>query len=189
MSTNPFTYTPIDVCGDLDLPDFPIVQTCAAYPQYRSEVCGLILVPPGATTPIDWYNLTSWEAIFDNWDETKPHYIVGRGGFVPGEVTRVSLAGGRVEENRERTQRLTFAVTNMDYGHRDFGRKLQSNNRNFTFWLQTIGGLTTEGMILGGEFGMRPIFTDAEFVFSVGKDSRKNMNVIIDTEFLNFPEW
>jgi len=189
MLDNPFTYLPIDVCGDIELPDFPLIQDCASYPQYRSEVCGLIIQPPGALIPIDWYNFLSWEAIFDNSDPAKVHYLVGRGGFIPGDVSKTTLAGGRVEENRERTQRLTFSVLNLDYGHRDFGRKLQSNNKNFSFWLQTIGGLSTEGTVIGGDYGMRPVFVDAEFVFAQGSTSRKVMNITIDTEFINFPAW
>jgi hypothetical protein len=36
---------------------------------------------------------------------------------------------------------------------------------------------------------MRPIFVDAEFPFAPGKDSRETMNITIDTEFINAPEW
>jgi len=184
---NPFTYLPVDVCGDVDLPGFPIEQNCVSYKQEHSEVCGIFIQPPGATVPIDWYNLLSWDAHVDNADPAKVHYIVGRGAFLPSEKELMVLAGGRVSENRERTQRLAFSVLNLDYGHRDFGRQLQQNNRKFNFWLQLIGGDTER--IIGGDSGMSPVYVDADFPFNQGKESRQVMNITIDTEFLGFPAW
>ena len=196
---SPFTYLPTDVCGDLELPDFPLIQDCVSYPQLRSEVCGLIIKPTGALSPVAWYDLSEWtdEGKIDNADPAVAHYIAGRGSFLPLEKTVVSLAGGRVEENRERTQRILFNVLNMDtatpgfdVGHIGFGRKLQANKRDFTVYVVTIGGTYgafTENRVIGGSSGMQPVFTDAVFAFNEGKDSRESMQLIIDVEFLDFP--
>jgi len=184
---SPFTYLPTDVCGDLELPDFPLIQDCVSYPQLRSEVCGIIVRPTGALAPIAWYNFSEWEdeSKIDNADPAVSHYIVGKGSFLQSEKSTVSLAGGRLEENRERTQRLTLNVPNMDNGHTDFGRKLQANKKDFTFYVVTIGG--TYNRVIGGYAGMRPVFTDAIFNFNEGAGSRESMQIIIDVEFFDFP--
>lgn len=190
---SPFTYLPEDVCGDLAIPDFPLIQDCPSYSQLRSEVCGLIIRPIGSTYPIAWYNFSEWtdEGKINNADPAFAHYIVGKGSFLPTDKTLVTLAGGRVEENRERTQRLVLNVTNMDAGHIDFGRKLQANKKDFTFNVVTIGGtygVLTENRIIGGYLGMAPIFTDAIFAFQEGTNSRESMQIIIDVQFLDFPD-
>lgn len=189
---SPFTYLPTDVCGDLELPDIPLIQDCASYSQLRSEVCGLIIRPSGSSYPVTWYNLSEWtdESKIDNADPTKAHYIAGRGSFLPLEKTTVSLAGGRVEENRERTQRVVFNVLNMDAGHIEFGRKLQANKKDFTFNVVTIGGTygaLTENRVIGGYLGMQPVFVDAVFAFNEGANSRESMQIILDVEFFDFP--
>jgi hypothetical protein len=186
-----FTYLPTDVCADLDLPDFPLIQDCVSYSQLRSEVCGLIIRPIDAPYPIAWYNLSEWydESKIDNADPAAAHFIAGRGSFLPTDKTTVVLAGGRVEENREQTQRLAFNVLNMDAGHIEFGRKLQANKKDFTFYV-TIGGAYgafTENRIIGGYAGMIPSFVGAAFPFNEGANSRELMQITIDTEFLDFP--
>lgn len=190
---SPFTYLPTDVCGDLDLPDIPLIQDCVSYSQLRSEVCGIIVRPYGALSPIAWYNYQEWvdESKIDNADPAAAHFIVGRGSFLPTEKTTVSLAGGRVEENRERTQRLILNVLNMDNGHIAFGRKLQANKKDFTFYAVTIGGTygaLTSNRVIGGYAGMQPVFADAVFGFNEGTGARESMQVIIDVEFLDFPD-
>ena len=190
---SPFTYLPEGVCNDLELPDFPLIQDCASYSQLRSEVCGLIVRPIGALYPVTWYSLSEWtdESKIDNADPAIAHYIVGKGSFLPTEKTLVTLAGGRVEENGERTQRVVLNVTNMNAGHIEFGRKCQANKKDFTFNVVTLGGTYgafTENRIIGGYLGMRPVFVDAIFGFNEGVNSRESMQIIIDTEFLDFPD-
>lgn len=190
---SPFTYLPEDVCGDLVIPDFPLIQDCPSYSQLRSEVCGLIIRPIGSLYPITWYQLSEWydESKINNADPDIAHYIVGKGSFLPTEKTVVTLAGGRVEENGERLQRVVLNVTNMDAGHIDFGRKLQANKKDFTFNVVTLGGTygaLTQNRIIGGYLGMRPVFVDAVFGFQEGVNSRESMQIIIDTEFLDFPD-
>lgn len=194
---SPFTYLPEDVCGDLAIPDFPLIQDCASYSQLRSEVCGLIIRPLGALYPITWNALSEWtdESKINNAAPAVAHYIVGRGSFLPTEKTLVTLAGGRVEDNGERTQRVVLNVSNMNSGHIDFGRKLQANKKDFTFNVVTIGGtymgtsnMLTQNRIIGGYLGLRPVFVDAVFAFQEGTSGRESMQIIIDAEFLDFPE-
>lgn len=193
MIGNPFTYLPVDVCGDLDIPNFPVIQDCSSYPQLRSEVCGLIIRPFGSLSPVAWYNLSEWtdESKIDNADPAVAHFITGKGSFLPTEKTLVTLASGRLEENRERTQRVVLNVSNMDAGHISFGRQLQANKKDFTFNVVTIGGRygsLTENRIIGGYAGMAPVFVDAIFAFSEGSSSRESMQIVIDVDFLEFPD-
>lgn len=188
MTYDPFDFTrlPLDICDSMPLPDFPAIQDCNAYTQLRSEIGGIIIRPLTAlSAPTQWYNFSQWESTrINNEDPDAAHYITGRGSFLQSEKETVVLAGGRIEENRERTQRLVFQVTNLSDGHTEFGRKLQSNKRNFFFWLHTV-----DNRVIGGASGMVPVLTDTEFVLAQGRDSRQTMNIIIDTEFLWFPKW
>lgn len=195
-----FTYLPTNVCNDLEIPDFPLDQDCTSYNQLWSEVWGIIVRPIGSAYPITWYNLSEWydESKIDNADPAKAHFISGVGSFLPTEKTVATLAGGRVEENRERTQRLVLNVSNMNAGlaganvaHVKFGRQLQRNKKDFTFNVVTIGGTygaLTENRIIGGYLGMQPVFVDAIFGFNEGTGARESMQIIIDTEFLDFPD-
>jgi hypothetical protein len=190
MANNPYTFLPVDVCGDIVLPDFPVNQDCISYDQLRSEVCGLIIVPNSIESPVNSIpgfrprRFSEWDAIFDNTTPDAVHYMVGKGSFLQTQVAQIDLAGGRVIANAERGYRLDFSVLNMDNGHKAFGLKLQRNYKAFSFWLHTLGN-----RVIGGDPGLFPFYTDADFPFAVGAQSREQMRVIIDTEFLNMPEW
>lgn len=182
MAFNPFTYLPPGLCDDMPLPVFPMDTDCIAYDQERSEVCGLIVVPGfSGLAPDDWQDIAQWEILNNN--ETSPHYIPGIGTFLPAEKSNVILAGGRVEENREHRYRLSLTVKNMHDGHADFARSLMANKKDFAFFLHTMGD-----RVIGGPEGMNPVFVDAEFPFGSG-ESTEQITIIIDTEFIAFPEW
>jgi hypothetical protein len=189
MSYNPFTVVPgsftIGICGDGDdgFPTLPVDQDCVSYEQKRSEIGELIIAPTGATVPVTWYTRSEWDAVIDNAAANGVKSVVGMGSFLPTDETTVSLAGGRLEEQREFAQRLILKVPYMAINIVEVGQRLQRNNRSFTFWLYTVGG-----RVLGGEFGFRPLFTNAKFPFSSGKESREYMEITIDTEFLQFPQ-
>lgn len=179
-SFSAFSDIPLDLCGDSGIPEFPQEQFCTAYAQKKSEISGLIIRPNGASIPpglsyLDWAN---WGTYIDNTDPAKVHLLGGVGTFLPTEKTTVSLAGGRVEEVRERKQRLTFAVTNMSGGHIVFAKKLQNGYKEFAFYL-----LTTEDQLLLPNNGFRPVFVDADFVFDSGQ-ARNKIVMTIDTEMV-----
>ncbi len=181
---------PIDVCGSLALPDLPVLQDCVSYRQEHSEIGGLIIRPVGSLIPITYYNMSSWSPYIDNKDPEAAHYIVGRGSFLPTEKEVMTLAGGRVEGNRERTQRLSFQVSNLNLGHRTFARQLQANKKDFTFWLQKAGGVASgSNTVIGFGSGMIPVYVDADILFNQGRDSREILSITIDTEFSWFPNW
>jgi len=184
MAWNAFTYLPPDVCEETDLPDFPLEQDCTSYDIDRAEIGGLIIRPYGALAPTIWRDIDDWnDGFIDNADPAASHYLVGIGTFLPLEKTTLTLAGGRVEENRERRYRLLFSVLNTDEGHADFARLLQVNKKNFTFYLQTV-----DGRIFAGSSGLNPAYVDADFPFGSG-DARETINITIDTDFFAFPEW
>lgn len=190
---NAFTYLPADVCGDTALPDFPVEQDCVSYPQLLSEVCGLIVRPYGALAPIAWYNFNEWydEGKIDNTSPTVAHFIAGMGSFLPLSQTEVSLAGGRVVENRERVYRATLNVKYGNNGHHDFARQLERNKTDFTFYVVTVGGIVAgieRKRVIGGYAGMQPFYTNALFPFAQGKSSRESFQLILDVEMLEFPE-
>ena len=152
----------------------------------------MIIMPTGTTSPWQWWAFSEWTdcAKIDNADPAKAHFIAGKGSFLPLEKTTVSLAGGRVEENRERTQRILLNVLNMDAGHITLARKLQANKKDFTVFVVTIGGTygtLTQNRIIGGASGMQPVYVDASIGFNEGAGSRESIQFIIDVEFLDLP--
>ena len=174
---NPYLDNYATQCQDLDLPVFPTDQDCTNYPQLRSQIAGLIILPNTATAPTDWQDIADWTATIDNTDTTgdKARYLVGKGSFLPQSQVEVNLAGGRVIENRERAYRLTQVIYNMDEGHWNFGRKLQNNLRNFRLWLETLGG-----RLIGGASGIKPFYVNADFTFGNGNDDREAMVITMD---------
>jgi len=183
MTFNPFTNISSDFCAEMDLPDFPEIQDCISYTQRRSEVSGLFIIPTGVVISPTFFNLISyWRGLVDNTDPTKVHYLSGIGSFLPGAKSPVSLAGGRVEENRERRQSLLFNVLNMDADHILFARQLQRNKKDFRFVLYTVGG-----RVIGGKNGLRPMFVDSDIPFASGPDSREAITLIIETEVSDIP--
>lgn len=185
MSYNPYTILPITLCGADDLPGFAACQKEPHYTQLRSQVCGLLILPVGATPPDDWELEADWADTVDNTntDNTKAKYLVGRGSFLQSSVTEVNLSGARLIENREQVYRLTFNVVNTNDGHADFARKLQKNVRDFDVWLQTLGD-----RIIGGSEGMRPIYVGAAFLFNEGNDDREVIQVVMDFMLDHFPD-
>lgn len=186
-------YLPPDICGDLALPNFPQIQDCTSYSQLYSEVAGVIFMPviegisfsdwlADGLVPGNWEDFDEWT--FGNNTDANAHLLIGRGSFLETDAALLTLAGGRVEENRERIMRLTLNVLNMDAGHIEWGRKLQRNARAFQFWVYTNGG-----RIIGGQYGMKPYFTNAIFAWQQGRENRESMQLIIDTEILSVPEW
>lgn len=181
---NPFTVLPSTICDGWNMPAITTCQDGTTYQQRRSEIAGLLILPTGATPPGNWENIADWVSTIDNeeTDDTKGKYIVGRGSFLPDAQVEVSLAGGRFIENRERTYRLNMAVLNIDDGHSDLCRKLQTNSRRFSFWLLTVGD-----RLIGGTNGMRPIRVNADFVLASGTDSREVWNITFLTTFMQYP--
>lgn len=190
MAFNPFTYLPDDLCAALDLPDFPTDQECTLYEQLQSEVSGLIVVPAGASIPENWNSFpNAWYGLLlpkiVNTNPDKAHFIAGIGSFLPNTAQSVNLANGRVDENREYSYRLILDVKNLADGHIAFGRSLMLNKKDFTFFVVTIGG--TSARVIGGSYGLNPTYVNAVFPFNSGPESRETMQLIIDTEFLQFP--
>jgi hypothetical protein len=182
MAGNPFTYLPVDVCGDIALPDFPVVQDCVSYSQRKSEIGGLLIRPPGALSPMVWYDFDEWASFIDNEDPAATHHLAGRGSWLQTAKEEANLAGGRVIENRARTQTIVFSVSNLNTGHVDFCRDLQRNKKDFTFWLRTV-----DNRVIGDHSGISPVFVDADFTFQQGINARESITITIDAEFLNLP--
>ncbi len=187
MAFNPFTHLPTGLCDDMPLPDFPKEQDCTSYGQELSEVCGLIVVPEGLEPPNNWHDFDEWYGLFankiNNTNPAKAHYIVGKGSFLPTEKSIMTLAGGRVQENRERTYRLEMSVLNMDPGHVSFARQLMSNKKDFTFFLHTVSD-----KVIGIDGGLMPVYVDADVPFA-SEGATERISLTIDTDFFSFPEW
>lgn len=181
---NAFTYLPSTLCDAWNLPAIATCQDTTAYNQRRSEIAAILMLPVGADRPGSWENIEDWESVIDNTstDDTKGKYLVGIGSFLPEATVETVLSGGRVVENVERSYRLNMAVLNIDDGHNNFCRKLQTNARRFDFWLLTVGD-----RLIGGDEGMRPFRVNADFVLASGKDSREVWNITFQTTFLQYP--
>lgn len=180
---NPFTALPATLCSDYGLPAFPTCQDSVSYAQLHSQIAGLVILPYGAAVPGDWTSIDDWTATIDNADAAgeKARYLVGKGSCLPNQQVQAVLSGGRLTENRERSYRLTFNVLNMDEGHAEFGRKLQNNLRNFSLWLETLGG-----RMVGGATGIKPYFVNADFPFNGDNGDRESMVVTMDFFLPNF---
>ncbi len=181
---NPFTYLPSTLCDGWNLPAIATCQDGTTYRQRRSEVAAILMLPTGADLPGDWENIDDWVNTIDNaeTDDSKAKYLVGIGSFLPDTAVEVSLAGGRYVEQRERTYRLNMAVMNIDDGHNDLCRKLQTGARRYSFWLLTVGD-----RLIGGAKGMKPVRANADFVLASGRDSREVWNITLTTTFLQYP--
>lgn len=182
---NPFTYLPSTLCDAWNLPAITTCQDGTTYNQRRSEISAILMLPIGATPPGSWDNLADWVNTIDNaeTDDTKGKYLVGIGSFQLENQVEVSLSGGRMVENRERTYRLAMNVLNIDDGHNNLCRKLQTNARRFNFWLLTVGD-----RLVGGTKGMRPVRVNADFILASGDQSREVWQINITTTFLQYPE-
>lgn len=181
---NPFTVLPSTLCDAWNLPAISTCQDGTTYRRRRSEVAGLLMLPVGADKPGSWENIADWETVIDNesTDDTKGKYLVGIGSFQPETQVEVNLSNGRFIENRERTYILNMAVVNIDDGHNNFCRKLQTNARRFDFWLLTVGD-----RLVGGVNGMRPVRVNADFVLAAGAGSYEVWNLTFRTTFLQYP--
>ena len=181
---NPFTYLPSTQCDAWNLPAISTCQDGTTYVQRRSEVTALLMLPIGATPPGSWENLADWVNTIDNTstNDTKGKYLVGIGSFLPDSQVEVVLSGGRMREFRERTYRLSMNILNIDDGHSDLCRKLQTGSRRFNFWILTVGD-----RLVGGTKGMRPVQVNAEFVLASGDGSREVWQITMTTTFLQFP--
>ena len=180
--TNAFTYLPPDVCGDVSLPAFPQGQDCTDYEQLISQVCGLIALPFGVDPASSWQSVSGWGSDVDNTDTTnqKAKYLVGIGSFLPLDSGQISLAGGRLQRNEQRTQRLILQVFNFDAGVKNFGRRLQRNQKNFSCFIETV-----DGRMIGGASGIKPFYVDADFEWA--EQGVEKMTIKLDFAFLNLP--
>lgn len=181
---NPFAEIPLGICEELDMPAFATDQSCTSYPQRLAEVCGVIALPFGVAPPVDWTSMAGWAGVIDNADltGTKARYLVGIGSHLPETEVLINLSGERLEEIRDRSYRLNYNVLNMNDGHMAFGRRLERGYKRYYVWLETLGG-----RLIGGPFGMAPVFVNARFPFNQGANSREVMQIVMDFFFLQFP--
>lgn len=170
--------------GDFSLPAFATDQDSICYDQKLSQICGMYLVPAGATKASIWTSADSWYDVVDNNDitMTKPRYVVGIGSFLPLSKEAVSLSGGRRIEYKDRSYRFDFSLTNMHPGHKEMIRRFENGWRNFNIWIETMGET-----IIGGQFGLRPFITDGEIPFGGGNSDRERLRMTADFFFQKLP--
>jgi hypothetical protein len=179
-----FNHLAYNVCDDYDLQVFPAIQDCTDYPQRLSQICGVIILPIGATKPADWTTIEGWAGVIDNTDTSgaKARYLVGVGSFLPVGENVVRLAGGRSEHYGDRRWQCAFDVLNMDTGHLDFGKRLQGGYKAFNVWIETVGG-----RLIGGEEGMSPFLVNSKTPFEKSSNSTERLETIFDFFFPAVP--
>jgi hypothetical protein len=138
-------------------------QNCVGNP-LLSQVAGLLIIPDGATPPVDWTSKTDWEAAINNaaTDNTAGRYIALVGGVDVPDKTITRVAKG-VDVLSSRTYTLSAEQFNLSDTNRDFLRKLQCNPTNYKFWFETV-----DGHIFGGATGISPSFTDVDLPLGAG---------------------
>jgi hypothetical protein len=146
------TYTD---CSGCDLYSLPAVPTCVIRP-YLSQVTQVIILPNAAQLPSDWTMVSSWESVISNASTSIGfgRVLNGKGGV--SEPTETSISLGKIDRCiTRRRYTLDFEVT-IGTQSREFLRKIQRGNTDFTFWYFTAGE-----WFFGGINGVKPLVVSA----------------------------
>lgn len=182
---NPFSLLPYDVCNEDTLPVFADGQDCVSYDQLESQICGLIVLPIGANKPTNWQTLAGWSGVIDNKDQsgTKGRYLTGIGSLLPSSKTNIELGNGRRVHIGDRIYRLDYTVLQFAPGHLEFVTMLEGGYRNFSAWMETMGG-----RIIGGPNGVRPYIPDGEHRYGGEAKTVEQLRIVLDFFFPQVPK-
>lgn len=184
---NSFLTCPADCDSTLTLGAIDVNQDCTSYQQKYSQICDLIIMPDGATEPLDWTGAPTVTAVtgeVDNADTVggKSKHLVGEGGIAAPEKV-VDEYPKRKTKTSFRTYTLTFVVKNLGDDQYDFLRQLQCGDTQFVIWYANVGG-----HIFGGANGVDIDSIDVDFVYSEGRDDKEQATIIITWEADGDPE-
>ena len=175
MPLNVFTTYCNDDCTAVQYPAIDVDQNCTGFEDYRSQICGLLLVHPDGNLPADWTDRTSWTAIVDNSlaDANAAKYISGIGAMpVPDKVTRV--APKLRTKTVRRTFTLTFDIYNMSDLHYEFLRSLQCGDTSPLVWFETV-----DGQVFGGQNGVQIASIDADLPLGDGEEDYEQGTITV----------
>lgn len=175
---NSFLTCPADCDDELTLGPIEVVQDCTAYSQRYSQLCGLILMPDGATLPADWTSAADWGDVIDNaiTGNAKGRYLVGEGEIGEPEGVEAEYPKRKTRVS-SRVYTLEFSVRNLSDVQYEFLRQLQCGWIDFTFWHETVGG-----RLFGGTTGIEPLGVNVSFLYSGGRDDKEEAVITLTFE-------
>lgn len=184
---NTFLTCPADCDTALVLGAIDVNQDCTSYQQKYSQVCDLIIMPDGATAPLDWTSAPTVAAVsgaVDNADTVggKSKHLVGEGGIAAPEKIADEYPKRKTKVNF-RVYTLPFVVKNLSDDQYEFLRQLQCGNTDFKIWYANVGG-----HIFGGANGIDITSIDADFPLSEGRDDKESATVTVTWEADGDPE-
>lgn len=148
------------LCGGVDFNAIPGLSECecAIAPPF-SEVQGLLILPIGAKSPVDWSNMDDIEAVIDNSDTNNKRgkWLLGV-GEVPAPRLVVAQLGKVAQKLARKVYELSFEVDITASSIYTFLLKLNANYTGFNFWYYTVGGY-----LFGKQTGIRPAFVTVDF--------------------------
>lgn len=167
MFDNIFTICPDECYTNVVYPAIEIDQLCTDFQVFESQVNTLLFRPDNADSPTDWSIKRDWLQVIDNADTSnqKVKLIKGEGGVLVPTKT-ISQIGVNHQFVAARLYTLTYRTKNLSDLMYAFLQKVQFSETKFTFNYMNIGG-----HIFGGEDGIRPWFTDVDFVYADSRDT------------------
>lgn len=148
------------LCGGVDFNAIPSLSECeCAIAPLFSEVQGLLILPIGAKSPVDWSNMDDLEAVIDNSDTNNKRgkWLLGI-GEVPAPRLVVAQLGKTAQKLARKVYELSFEVDITSSSIYTFLFKLNANYTGFNFWYYTVGGY-----LFGKQTGIRPAFVTVDF--------------------------
>lgn len=169
---NTFLTCPADCDEALVLGAIDVNQDCTNYQQKYSQVCDLIIMPDGATAPLNWASAPTVTAVtgeVDNADTVGgvSKHLVGEGGIAVPEKIADEYPKRKTKVNN-RLYTLTFTVKNLSDDQYDFCRQLQCGSTAFSIWYANVGG-----HIFGGANGIDILSIDCDFPLNEGRDDKE----------------
>lgn len=183
MSLNNFLTCPADCDSPPTLPAIPADQSCTAYDQKYSQICGVYIIPEDATDILDYTVPTAPVVATStvdntNTDNTKAKYVVGEGG-VPAPEVIVGEYPKRKTRVTDRIYTLTMRVKNTAATLNSFFDILQCGDTNFTFYFENIGGFIFGGYSGGAPGGIIPDSIDIQRPLDGGRDDKMYTDIVI----------
>lgn len=181
MALQNFLTCPADCDTDLELGAIPEEQDCTSYPQLDSQVSDLIIIPDGASDPLDWATPSAPTVTVGGIDNTvvdnsASKRIVGE-GEVPEPQEEVMEYPKNKSKVTKRTYTLNHTIKQMDDDTYELLRQLQCGWTGFTFYYANLAGYG-----FGPEGGIVPTSIKVVMPLSGGRGEKQFGRITITWE-------
>ena len=166
----------LGICGGVQLGELPEDSECGCLiAPPLSQICGVVILPNGAKSPLDWTNKSDIESTIDNTvnNNTRGKWLLGIGEIAePQEI--IAELGRTYIKYARRVYTLVHEVPICDQITYNFLLKLQTNWTGFNFWYYTVGC-----HFYGKSGGIRPAYVTVTFPKGRGEEDVEIGNVKI----------